>query len=110
MEKYVNIELPLDLDGLVVDEIKADLKNIAEIEEVGSGDARAVDPESILVWVSLITTVVTSIDKAIPVFTKIKSLFKQKGIKGVKITRSDGTIIEMDHASSEEIVALLKEE
>lgn len=110
MEKYLNFKLPKDLNEQVVNELRNELRDIDEVEEVGSGNARAIDPASIMVWVTLIGTVVNNIDKAIPVFTKIKRLFQNKGIKGVKISKPDGTVISIDDTSAEDIVKILQED
>ena len=110
MEKYVNFKLPKDLNPDDVDEIKNELKGMEEVQDAGPGDARFIDAESIMVWVTLLSTVVVNIDKAIPVFAKIKGLFQKKGIKGVKISKPDGTTITIDNVSAEEIVKLLKED
>jgi hypothetical protein len=110
MEKYVNFKLPKDLAPQDIAEIRSELKEIDEVEEVGSGDARFVDPASIMVWVTLLSTVVANIDKAIAVFEKVKALFEKKNIKGVKISKPDGTTITIDNASPDEIVKMLKED
>jgi hypothetical protein len=110
MEKHVNFTLPESLNEQDVDDIRNELKGIDEVEDAGSGDARFIDAASIMVWVTLFSSVVVSIDKAIPVFEKIKGLFQKKGIKGVKISKPDGTTISVDDASAEEIVKLLKED
>lgn len=96
-------------DKKEINEINEALKKIDEIEDVHSVATRSLDPNTILIWVQLISGVLGTIGVALPLFQKIIETINKKGIKGTTLKLANGTEIILDNASPEDIKRILEQ-
>lgn len=100
------IELPTGTNPTTIKALEQELAQTAGVDECRQSTARAIDPVSITIYVTLVATVITTIGAAVPVVNQVIDLFKSKGIKGVKLTLSNGQVIEVDNISVDDLLKL----
>jgi hypothetical protein len=57
-------------------------------------------------WVTLIGSTITALGGAVPVVKQIIDLFKRKGIKGVKLVLANGSVLQADEITIEDLLKL----
>lgn len=107
MDDTFTIELPTDVSDSELESIQAELKNIAEVEDAGSLNARTIDAQSLALWVSVATGVLGIVKTGVPLIQSIIGMVRSKGIKGAKITLANGTTFTADEISPEDLEKLL---
>ncbi len=106
MSERLAIELPEGLTEEEQDELIASLREIDEVEQAENlGPSRSVDLETISVGVQLATQIGTLMGPAVG---KIIGLIRGRQIKGVKLSFSDGTSVEVDEISGKDLEQLLE--
>ena len=108
MSETFTIEFPPDVPESDVANIENELKNVAGVEDAGSMGARSIDPISLTLWVSVATGVVGFAKNAIPLVQSVIEMIRGKGIKGAKITLSNGTSFSADEISAKDLENLVK--
>ena len=91
-----------------LDSLREELRQLEDVNDVGRGDTKAIDPASLMLWVTLGSTAIAAAGSGVGLFEKIAGLFRGKGIKGAKITLENGTSFCADEISAEDLASLLK--
>ena len=107
MSDVFEIELPKDVSAAELHALRGDLRTIQEVEDTGSGDERAIDPASVMLWVQVITGALTAVGTGAAVLEKIVGVLRGRGIKGAKIKLADGTTIDAEQISPEALATVL---
>jgi hypothetical protein len=100
------IELPSDVSYDLRAQLEAAVASTQGVDQCGQGDTRSLDPAALTLWVTLAGTVVTTVGAAIPVVKQIIELCRSKGIKGAKLVLADGTVVQADEISAEDLMKL----
>jgi hypothetical protein len=100
------IELPAGTDPTAIKDLEQQLAQIAGVEQCRQSTARSLDPASITMYVTLVSTVITAIGAAVPVVKQVIDLFKSEGIKGTKLMLSDGRVFQADDISVDDLLKL----
>ena len=108
MAETFMIEFPNTVADSELDSLRNELRELDEVSDVGGGDTRAIDPASLMMWVTLGSTAITAAGGGVGLFERIAGMFRRKGIKGAKITLANGTSFSADEISAEDLQNLLK--
>lgn len=100
------IELPDDVSPELRAQLESALAGTAGVDQCGQGGARSLDPGSLTMWITLAGTVVTTVGAAVPVVKQIIELFRGKGIKGAKLVLADGSVLQADEISADDLMKL----
>jgi hypothetical protein len=100
------IELPPGVSPAQRAQLEAAVAATAGVDQCGQGDARSLDPGTLTLWVTLAGTVVTTVGAAMPVVKQIIEMCRAKGIKGAKLVLSDGSVLQADEISADDLAKL----
>lgn len=104
-ENFIQIDgLPEDVD---LSKLVAELKACDQIRDADYSVPRAVDPGSIMVWVEIVTGVISSVSGAITVIMAIRDVLRKHGLQKAEIKSGNGAVLSVENASAEEIRKLL---
>ena len=98
------IELPASVDHGALAELEQALGEIDGVDQCGKSTTRSLDPAALMMWVTL----VSSVGGAVPVVKLVVDLFRRKGIKGAKLKLADGSVLEFDEISSDDLQRLVQ--
>ena len=102
------IELPRTTSRSALEAVRQEIATTEGVERTGGGATRSLDAATLTMWVTLTASAVTTVGAAIPVVKQVLSLFKKQGIKGVKLRLADGSVLEADEMSAEDLAKLMK--
>jgi hypothetical protein len=108
MEDIFTIEFPNTISDSELATLETELKQMAEVENAGSMDARSVDPQALMLWVQLVSGALAAVSTGVPIIQKIAGMFQGRGIKGAKIALPDGTTVSIDDVSPQDLENLIK--
>jgi hypothetical protein len=100
------IELPTKIDPATFAQLEKELHNVAGVDQFGSSGTRSLDPAAVTMWIQLLGTGITTAAAVVPVVKQILDLFKKKGIKGAKLKLADGTTVEADDISADDLLKI----
>jgi hypothetical protein len=104
MSDTFSIELPESVPRADAAEIAAELRNVDEVVATSS-DTRALG--EVLLLVQAVGGAFSAVSTAVPLVQKVVQLIRGKGVTGAKIELPNGTKLEVDSASVEDIERLL---
>jgi hypothetical protein len=102
------IELPASVDHGALTDLEQALGEIEGVDQCGKSTTRSLDPAGLMVWVTLVSSVVSAAGGAVPVVKLILDLFRRKGIKGAKLKLADGSVLEFDEISGDDLQRLVQ--
>ena len=102
------IELPKGSSRVESKAIAADLRQLGDIEDAGTMEARSIDPQQVALWVQASSTALGAIGTAVPVIQNVVGLIRGKGIKGARIILPNGIEFAADEVSAKDLQTLLK--
>lgn len=108
MSDTFTIEFPADVSDSELESIQAQLREMSEVEDAGSMNARSIDAQSLMLWVQIATSAVGLISAGVPLVQRVVEMIRGKGLKGVKLMLSDGTSFSADEISAAELEKVLK--
>ena len=108
MEDAFTITLPKGTRSADLDILQSELRELDGIDDVGSMDALSVTPQEAMLWVQTAAGVIGLATAAVPLFEKIRGLFRKKSVRGAQVTLGDGTVIKFDDVTADELERLLK--
>lgn len=97
------IELPPGVSPAMRAQLEATMAATKGVDQCGQGDARSLDPGTLTLWVTLAGTVVTTVGAAVPVVKQIIDMCRNKGIKGAKLVLADGSVLQADEISADDL-------
>jgi hypothetical protein len=100
------IELPPSVSPALRAQLEAQVAATAGVDQCGPGDTRSLDPGTLTLWVTLAGTVVTTVGAALPVVKQIIEMCRGKGIKGAKLVLADGSVLQADEISADDLAKL----
>jgi hypothetical protein len=100
------IELPPGVDKAALASLQQALAETGGVDQCGQSTARSLDPAALTLWVTLAGSVLTTLGAAVPVVRQIIDLCKRKGIKGAKLVLADGSVLQADEISSDDLLKL----
>lgn len=107
MSDVFEIELPKNISTQDINALRTDLKAMREVEDIGSGDERSIDPATAMLWIQVVTGALTAVGTGAAVLEKVITALRGRGIKGARIKLADGTSIDADEMSPEALAAVL---
>ena len=102
------IEIPPGVDKDELASIEKELAKIEGVDQCGWSTTRALDPVSLSMWFVLAKSAAVALSSAVPVMKFIVDQLKQRGIKNVSMVLADGTKIQADDITVENLVKLEK--
>lgn len=100
------IELPSGMSSAQRAELESAVAATQGVDQCGQGDTRSLDPAALTLWVTLAGTVITTVAAAVPVIKQIMELCQRKGVKGAKLVLANGTVLEVDEISVDDLMKL----
>ena len=109
MSQTLKIKLPDNTPMAEAKAIQAELKEVEGIKNAGSLNSRGgIDPASVMAWIQVGTTVLSTASSFEPLVKKIGGIFNKRSMKGVTLEGPGGVKISLDKASSEDVQKLLE--
>src|SRR5260370_29901613 len=108
MSDTFTIEFPAEVSDSELESIQAQLREMSEVEDAGSMNARSIDAQSLMLWVQIATSAVGLVSAGVPLVQRVVEMIRGKGLKGVKLMLSDGTSFSADEISAQELEKVLK--
>lgn len=102
------IEMPVNTDPAIFGALRKELGETTGVDQCGPSTTRSLDPASMTMWVTLISTGITTAASLVPVVKQIVELFKRKGIKGAKLKLAGGVTLEVDEISADDLLKFSK--
>ena len=99
MANVIEIELPVTTDPEVAQALAADARKLSEVRSSDVSKPRVVDPASLIVWVKLAGTAISTVSALV-------TLIRSRRLQKARIKIGDKSI-EVDSASPQQIEALL---
>jgi hypothetical protein len=109
MVEGFEITFPSGTSRETVDAIVSDVRAIGD--EVGGAGTRTTKgpvTDTILAWVQVASPVVGVAGAVTGVVSKVVELIRGSGVSGAVLTLPDGGVVQVDHASAEDIERLVR--
>jgi hypothetical protein len=100
------IEIPANTDPEVFGALRRELGETTGVDQCGPSTTRSLDPASMTMWITLVSTGITTAASLVPVVKQVLELFKRKGIKGAKLKLAGGVTIDVDEISADDLLKL----
>jgi hypothetical protein len=100
MASQLTIELSKEIPAAEVEAIQTELRQLADIKGAGVYTPKGLGPEELMIWVKLAGAVV-------PLVMQVVEMLRKRRIEKATITLPNGSKIEVDKASAEEIERLM---
>lgn len=100
------ITLPKDADAALLATLQEELARTQGVDQVGRSATRSLDPATLTMWITLAGTALTTVGAAVPVVKQVLELFQRKGIKGAKLVLADGSVLQADEISADDLLKL----
>jgi hypothetical protein len=100
------IEFPPGIDKDELASLEKELARAEGIDQCGWSTSRALDPVSLSMWFVLAKHVAVALTSAVPVIKFVVDQLKQRGIKNVKIVLANGSTIQADDISVDNLLKL----
>lgn len=106
----LKIELPAGLSAehaSAFREALAAMTGVEAAEESPREKTRSLDPQAVQMVVTTASAAIAGLNGLVPLIQQVLGLFKKKGIPGAKITLPNGTVIEADNMTADEVQQLV---
>jgi hypothetical protein len=100
MATQLTIELPNETPSADVEALQAELKGLSDVKGSGQFTPRGFGPEEIMLWIKVAGAIATLVPKVV-------ELLRKRRIEKAVITLPNGTKIEVDNVTAEEIQKLI---
>jgi hypothetical protein len=100
------ITLPKDADPALLAAVETELARTQGVDQVGRSAKRSLDPATLTMWITLAGTALTTAGAAVTVVKQVLELFQRKGIKGAKLVLADGSVLQADEISADDLLKL----
>lgn len=111
-DDVLEISLPADMPRAELDQLAAELtaefESFPQVEGTSTERTRSVTAASVLVLVKLIAEGAGAATALTTVVGKVVEIVRGRGLKGVTITRPDGTTIAIDQMEAKDLERLMK--
>jgi hypothetical protein len=103
------ITLPEDADPALLATIETELARTRGVDQHGRSAKRSLDPATLTMWITLAGTALTTAGAAVTVVKEVLALFQRKGIKGAKLLLADGSVLQADEISADDLLKLAQQ-
>jgi hypothetical protein len=100
------ITLPEGTDPAALAAVQAELGRTQGVDQCGRSARRSLDPATLTMWITLAGTALTTAGAAVTVVKQVLELFQRKGIKGAKLVLADGSVLQADEISADDLLKL----
>ncbi len=111
-DDVLEISLPADMPRAELDQLAAELaaefEGFPQVEGTSTERTRSLTAASVLVLVKLIAEGAGAATALTTVVGKVVEIVRGRGLKGVTITRPDGTTIAIDQMEAKDLERLMK--
>ena len=103
--------LTIELPGVTPDDeiqsLASALSEVDSVEQAKARETRSIDAQTIALWVQVAAGVLTTIEKALPIVSRMIDMIRHTRITGVKLRLKDASL-EVDNASADDVERFLK--
>lgn len=103
------IEMPAGVDPALLAQVEQTVAQTRGVSDCGQSTMRSLDASTLTLWVTLAGTIITTVGAAVPVVKQIADLFARKGIKGAKLLLADGSTLQVDEISADDLLKLTRQ-
>ncbi len=100
------ITLPQEAGPSSLAALAQDLAQTPGVDQCGRSTTRSLDPATLTMWVTLAGSAITTAGAAVAVIKQVVDLIQRKGIKGAKLVLADGSVLQADEISADDLVKL----
>ena len=107
MSEFATLSLSPEVSDEESTALLKDLQNLPDIEGARALEQRAIDPASVMLMIEIASGVLSAAASAWSLIDQIRTSLGKKKVAGATITLPNGTKIELDDVSEDQIARLV---
>jgi hypothetical protein len=107
MPDFATVSMDSDLSADVMVGIVEDIRKLPDVEGVRALEPRAIDPASLMILVEVAGNALTVAGAAWTLIDRIRTGLRERKITGATITLPNGTRIEFDNVTEDQIAKIM---